>query len=780
MIRNAELICIFAGILLVPVSVEADVDFKRDVYTVFEKHCFECHGSKAQKSGLRLDQRSAARRGGDSGPVWTKSSKNSELVRRLRLPAADDEAMPPKGKTRLNPKQIAAIVAWIDAGAAWPDNAPGTKVAPTPEKPAHLRLSGDAQTLDFQKHVLPFLKHYCYDCHDAKSREAGFDLFSAAEQEFNVELGSWNQNWEKVSRSIVSGSMPHPKQTRQPTQAERELFGRWFELELERRATPKTSRPSNARLRQLTAREYDNTVRDLTGLDLQLSRIVFPGGTPSDGGFLNRGHDMVLSPSRLMRYLQASDEIATHAVVSDKGMVWSKTPVAEVVRLQKSPNAQPQPKSHDSGYTDDIRKHLLAFARRAYRRPLSDKEQASLAALFDLQMDQGTDVQTAARQTLQGILASPQFVYLAEDFQGTWKDIRWSDKGRKRSQRTFPLTQHEVASRLSYFLWATMPDQKLTQLADAGKLHEPEVIKSQIGRMLQDKRSSALTTEFAGYWLKLNKLTDRLDISSKRFPAFTDSLRSAMYTETRLLFEEIVREDRSVLALLDTDFTWVNAELAKFYGLPKPNEPGFVRVPLKTDDRGGLLGMAGMLALTSHPDRHSAVERGAYILRELLGTPPLPPPANAGQLEDVKVDGENLTMREILQRHRSNSQCNGCHSRIDPLGFALDEFDAIGRFRQHEASSSAAVQAISTLPDGTTINGLAGLKKYLLSGSRKRQFTKQFARQLMEYALTRELRSGDFHTLMAMCRALEQNGHRPSAAITVLATSNVFLRRAEE
>ena len=785
MIGKARLIYLFALALLTPVTVNAaDFDFPRDVYAIFDKHCFECHGSKTQRSGLRLDQRSAARQGGDSGPVWTKSSNDSELVRRLRLPPDDDEAMPPKGKPRLNPKQIAAVVAWIDAGAIWPDNAPGASVAPAHREPSHPVLAGEAQALSFQKQVLPFLKFYCYDCHDAKSREAGFDLFRAAEQDFNDELRSWNENWEKVSRSIVSGSMPHPKQPRQPAKAERELFGRWFEIELERRATAETSQPSNARLRQLTAREYDNTVRDLTGLDLQQSRVVFPGGTPNDGGFLNRGHEMVLSPSRLMRYLQAADGITAHAAVSpEKGILWSKHPVADVVRLQ-NPDSQSRPKSHDSGSTEEaraaIRQHLLDFARRAYRRPLSEKEQAPLVTLFDQQLAQGADIQTAARQVLQGILASPQFVYLAEDFQGTWKDIRWSDKGRKKSQRTFPLTHHEVASRLSYFLWATMPDQELTQLAAAGKLHQPEVIKSQIDRMLKDKRSSALATEFAGYWLKLNKLTDRLDINKKHFPEFTDSLRNAMYTESRLLFEEIVREDRSVLILLDSDFTWINAELARFYGLPEPNKPGFVRVSLKSTDRGGLLGMAGVLTLTSHPERHSAVERGAYILGDLLGTPPLPPPANASQLEDVKVDGENLSMREILERHRANARCAGCHSRIDPLGFALDDFDAIGRFRQRDASSSAAVQDVSTLPDGTTINGLAGLKEYLLSGSRKRQFTKQFARQLMEYALTRELQSGDFHTLMAMCRSLEQNGYRPSAAITVLATSDVFLRRAEE
>tara|TARA_B100000029_G_scaffold300384_2_gene293330 strand:- start:573 stop:2297 length:1725 start_codon:yes stop_codon:yes gene_type:complete len=574
--------------------------------------------------------------------------------------------------------------------------------------------------------------------------------------------------------------MPHPRQKRQPTQSERELFGRWFELELERRATPETSRPSNARLRQLTAHEYDNTVRDLTGLDLQLSRIVFPGGTPSDGGFLNRGHDMVLSPSRLMRYLQASDEIARHAVASAQGITWTKTPAVGVEGLQKSPGGQPPTQPPGTGQAKDIRKHLLAFARRAYRRPLSHKEQESLAALFDLQVDKGVDVQTAARQTVQGILASPQFVFLAEDFQGTWKTINWSNKGRKISQRTFPLAHHEVATRLSYFLWATMPDRKLMELADAKKLHDPVVIKSQIARMLKDKRSSALTTEFAGSWLKLNKLNDRLDISSKRFPAYTESLRAAMYMETRLLLDEVFHDDRSVLTLLDADFTWVNTELARHYGMPKPKEPGFVRVRLKTGERGGLLGMAGMLALTSHPDRHSAVGRGAYILRELLGTPPLPPPADAGKLEDVKVGDDNLTMREILKLHRSNSQCSACHSRIDPLGFALDAFDAIGRNRRQKASSSAATQVISTLPDGTTIDGLSGLKAYLLSGMRRRQFAKQFARQLMEYALTRELRAGDFHTLMAMCRALEENGYRPSAAITVLATSNVFLRRAEE
>ena len=366
--RNVRLPIYCVTVLLASIGVEAlAVDFERDVYSVFKKHCFECHGSKKQLSGLRLDQRAAAKRGGDSGPVWKKSSKKSELIRRLRLPSNHDEAMPPKGKPRLKKKQIAAIANWIDSGAKWPDKAPGTKATSKKKQPPRPRLVGHPKFIVYKKTVLPFLRYYCYDCHHTKNRSAGFDVYSAAEQEFNDELASWNQAWEKISRSIVSGAMPHAKQKRQPSQAERELFGKWFEQELERRATVKTSRPSNARLRQLTAREYDNTVRDLTGLDLQHSRVVFPGGTPNDGGFLNRGHEMVLSPSRLMRYLHAADKIAAHATVSRKGIVWSKSPTVRDANPRKSPKKQTQPgKSADKDEVY-VQEQLILTVRLFFR-----------------------------------------------------------------------------------------------------------------------------------------------------------------------------------------------------------------------------------------------------------------------------------------------------------------------------------------------------------------------------------------------------------------------------
>ena len=294
--------------------------------------------------------------------------------------------------------------------------------------------------------------------------------------------------------------------------------------------------------------------------------------------------------------------------------------------------------------------------------------------------------------------------------------------------------------------------------------------------MLRDPRAAALATQFVGQWLRFNKVRDHLNVSREQFPTFSESLQGAMYGEIRSFVEEIIRQDLSILNLLDSDFTFVNGELADFYGMKGIEGDAFRKVSLsESDSRGGLLGMAGILSLTSHPNRRSAIERGAYILDEILGTPTLPPPVETGKLEDSQDgDGSELSLREVMERHRQDTRCAGCHNRIDPLGLALEEFDAIGRRRQDPVSDP------EPLPDGTLVRGLQDLKRYLLREHRRRTFVRNFAENLVVYALTRELQSGDFYTVLSVRRALEENDYRISAAVVAVATSDVFLRRSEE
>ena len=749
------------------------------VRPIFEQYCFGCHGSETQMAGLRLDRREAALQGGESGPVIiAKQSSQSLLIQRLSFPPTDAVTMPPKGNPRPTAEQIRIIAEWIDEEASWPaSEAEANAVAEKVPKPpvAYYELSGPVKELTFEEEIHPFLRHYCYDCHGKKSREGGLAIEDYSEQWPGEDLRGWNQQWEKITRAITAGAMPHPSQKRQPSEEERELFGLWFEKELESRITPDSSRASNARLRQMTPFEYDNTVRELTGLDLGLSRLTQPGGPASDGGFLNQGLEMQLSPSKLSRYLLAADRIVAHASIDpDEGIRFHPKP--QVAHSDASNATSPEELRAAAS------KHLSRFAARAYRRPLHEAEAAGLIGLYDQQIESGKDFEGACRQVLQGIFASPQFVYLAEEHRWDRKVINWSDKKRKKSEATAPMADHEVASRLSYFLWSAPPDEELTGLALERRLHDAEVLKAQVKRMLSDPKAAALATQFAGYWLKFNKIADHLDISRQRFPEFTESLQRAMYDEVHYFLEEIIRGDLSILSLLDSKFTFVNRELAAHYGMEDVTDAGFQRVQLTDrDGRGGLLGMAGILSLTSHPDRRSAVERGAYVLREILGTPPLPPPVAVGKLEDVTAeDGRQLTLAETMERHRREIRCAGCHSRMDPLGLALEEFDGIGRRTKPESANGSSVAGVYALPDGTALHGLEDLKRYLLQGPQRRKFVSNLSKRLLTYALTRKLQSGDFYTLLSTRRALEDNGYRLSAAVNTIVTSDVFLQRAEE
>lgn len=742
-------------------------DWDAKVHAVFSRYCQSCHGENNSQGGLRLDRLENALRGSDSGRVMIAgNSAGSRLIRRLSLSPDHPETMPPKGLPRPTPEQIALLADWIDRASSWPE--PAELSAENAAEPAvpYTELQGPAAELKFEEHIHPFLKHYCYGCHDNATREGGLDLQESVEQRFDEELRKWHKTWGNVARALTTGSMPHPAQKHQPSEQEREVFAMWYERALEERVTPESSRASNARLRQLTPFEYDNTVRDLTGLDLDLSRLTQPGGVASDGGFANRGHEMQLSPTKLARYMKAADKIASHAVLDpDMGIRFGPPASSE----------KPVPLPSDEWRTRALH-HLLAFAERAWRRPLRQDEVRSLTTFLDGRIREGMDRQAAVRKGIQGILSSPQFVYLAEVHGWERKRINWSDKKRTPSKATGPLSHHAVASRLSYFLWSAPPDWELIRLALEERLHDPQVLETQVKRMLRDPRAAALATQFVGQWLKFNKVKDHLDVSREEFPRFTETLQASMYGEIRSFVEEVIRQDLSILNLLDSDFTFVNGELADFYGMRGVEGDAFRKVSLSENDgRGGLLGMAGILSLTSHPNRRSAIERGAYILDEVLGTPTLPPPVDTGKLEDSRNgNAAEMSLREVMAAHRQDTRCAGCHNRIDPLGLALEEFDAIGR------RSRKPVSDPEPLPDGTLVHGLKDLKSYLLQEHRRRTFVRNFAENLVVYALTRELQSGDFFTVLSARRALEENGYRISAAAAAVVTSNVFLQRSEE
>jgi len=334
---------------------------------------------------------------------------------------------------------------------------------------------------------------------------------------------------------------------------------------------------------------------------------------------------------------------------------------------------------------------------------------------------------------------------------------------------------HELAVRLSYFLWSTMPDAELFQLAEQKKLSEPAVLEQKARRMLTDPKGRALTDSFAVQWLQLKKLAQARP-STEFFPAFRGSLKQAMYDEVTLFFDQLRKEDRSLLDLLDADYTFANDELAKHYGIADVKSKEMKKVTLMPEHhRGGLLGMAAVHTLTSHTFRTSPTQRGKYVLEVIFGTPPPPPPANVGILKDDRpgTRKQPVTFKEQLAQHSIQASCAACHRKIDPLGFALDNYNAIGAWR--ESTREAPLDVAGVLPTGEKVNGAGDLKKIILS--RKDDFARNLTEKLLMYALGRELDAQDECTIRDGLAALKKNDYRVSALVVEIVKSVPFRQR---
>lgn len=410
---------------------------------------------------------------------------------------------------------------------------------------------------------------------------------------------------------------------------------------------------------------------------------------------------------------------------------------------------------------------LGRFARRAFRGPVESGELDRLVSLYDASRSAGDTHEEAVRLGLMAVLVSPRFLFRAVD-----------NPHADDPERVYALDGYELASRLSYFLWSSTPDEELLSLAADGSLADERVLREQVRRMMRDPKSDAFVENFAGQWLHLRNL-ERLEIDRERFPAYTDELREAMITEATMFFGEVVRKDRSVLTLIDSDFTYVNGPLAALYGfaeLAGEDTPGqgaaFRRVPLPEDSpRGGVLTMGAVLTVTSNPSRTSPVKRGLYVLEQILGTPPPPPPPEIPPLEQAVVpDMDHATLRERLKAHLTDPGCASCHNRMDPLGFAMENFDAIGAWR--ESDEYGRIDASGRLPGGVRFEGPEELKGILLG--RDDLFVENLTRKLMTYALGRGLESFDRPTVTRVVRDARSRNDRIGAIIEGVVLSDAF------
>ena len=727
----------------------------------------------------------------------------------------------------------------------------------------------------FREEMLPFVEKFCSDCHNADDAQGGLDFSKyAASSSEDIIKGKAREHWQTVLAMLETGAMP-PVDVDQPPKEQREKLTVWLEDALFNLDCELIGDPGRVTVRRLNRAEYNNTVRDLLGVDFRPA-----DNFPSDDvgyGFDNIGDVLSLSPLLLEKYLDAAESVALDAVpvYSEKertrrfagndlknksrynlgGEFWSMPWSGELffsfdakvdgdyevaIRAREDPAGDESAKmdlrldgkaaksfvvkgrkpsihrttlsltrgEHRIGvaFTNDFYKEgvgdrnlhvahvevvqplireqlsrfiidwpqesgrsiresaamsLEPFLRRAFRRSPTDDEVQKYAGVVDMVVADGESFEFGMQLAVQAVLVSPSFLFRVES------DERPDDPMAERG-----LTDFELASRLSYFLWSSMPDDELLDLAERGELRQPETLRQQTIRMLTDGKSQAIVDNFAEQWLNLRSL-DELSPDPAVFPEWDDELRAAMKGESLAVFEAIMRDDRNVLDLLDADFTFVNERLAKHYGIEGIAGAEFQRVSLDPKQRSGVLTHASILTLTSNPNRTSPVKRGKWIMENILGKEPPPAPPGVPELEETQKSKPNASLREQLEQHRADPGCAACHRTMDDIGFGLENFDAIGRWRDDD--DGRPIDASGELSAGQSFSGPVELVKILKT--RSTEFVRVFSERMLTYALGRGLEYYDRCAVDDILKRLRQNDYRFSELILALVESEPFLKR---
>jgi hypothetical protein len=609
--------------------------------------------------------------------------------------------------------------------------------------------------------VVPLIARHCKDCHGGEKRRGDVALVGAPASDLVL--------WRKVAEVLRSGNMPPAGRTR-PTVGELDAFNAWLDAEAFRVDCTGPIDPGRVTMRRLNRTEYNHTIRDLIGIEFQPAADF-----PADDigyGFDNVGDVLSLSPLLIEKYLAAAERVVDEAALSPA--VWQRIanppaddPVPFVLRGQPPlhdaavKNLRGAPVQEFDAKAQELEKAAVAlrwFADRAYRRPITHDELARLVQFVEASQRNGEPTDAGLRLALKAILVSPNFLFRVEPMTNSNQ----------------PIDDFELATRLSYFLWASTPDEELFRAAAAVTLHQSDVLTTQVRRMLRDSKSRALSTDFAVQWLQLRALNG-FNPDPARFPNFDASLRRAMRHEAELFFDAMVREDRNILDLLDADFTYVNERLAPHYGIAGVRGDEFRRVNLSGTGRGGVLTQAAVLTVTSNPTRTSPVKRGKWILDNLLGSPPPAPPPGADDLKPAP-SGQNLTLRQRMESHRSKPECASCHARMDPLGFGLENFDAVGAWRSTDGD--APIDATGALPDGRSFTGPDGLRAILRD--RAGDFRRCLAEKLLTYALGRGLTPADDCAVRRIVADTVRDGDRFSALVLAVVRSEPFQSRRVE
>jgi cytochrome c553 len=713
---------------------------------------------------------------------------------------------------------------------------------------------------EFATSIRPVLAQNCGACHSPTSKNRVSFLKANTAQDIESNRGLWRN----VAAQLRNRTMP-PVESKL-TEDDRLRVAAWIDHRLRITACAVGDYAGAVALRRLNRREYHNTIRDLLGVDYNVSEI-FPNDGTGGAGFDTNGETLFIPPLLMERYLEAAQQILDRAIVTPDLQVTvpaaaflpgtlstlvsiyvdgdydvqvavernegagkfalqidggaavplvfqpargargaARAPVyalrvnlarglrqfaittegasGPVVSLtvQQRPQSPPPEKLalhfrllgvEPGGEVLQPRKAaeqiLRTFLRKAYRRPVDTADITPLLTLYDRAAQRGDPFEERMKLALKGVLAGPDFLFKLE---------RRSDK-----PGIYPIGQYELASRLSYFLWSTMPDDELNMLAAQGRLQDPKVLTAQVDRMLDDPRSRAFTSTFIGQWLGTQDLGGRLaPMLTELQSYYTPPVAADLRAEPIRLFERILGENRSLLELLTADYTYMTERLVKFYQLEnqfqdlRGNQPQLVTWP--DHRRAGVINSGAVMAITSHYRQTSPVLRGAWVLETILGTPVPPPPPNVPALPDVKCL-ENCAetaktavgMRGRILAHRVNPACSACHNLMDPIGFALENFDWTGRWRDREFDGSP-IDASGALPSGEKFNGAADLRQVLLD--KKEDFLRHLTGKLLGYALGRSLQDGDSCTVQRMAESLQKDNYRARTLIRDIVLSVPF------
>ncbi len=739
---------------------------------------------------------------------------------------------------------------------------------------------GAQKKVSYEGNVKPLLDQYCYSCHGNGKHKGDLALDDYKDM---AAVMKDRKRWALVMKNLESHEMP-PENKPQPTPAERDLIQNWIETELFNVAGGAPD-PGRVTIRRLNRAEYNNTIRDLVGVNFHPANDF-----PVDDvgyGFDNIGDVLSLPPLLLEKYLNAADKIMDQAIVTGPQYVGpsarfeaenltSAAPgsslyaggsafalnkegdvflplevskageyvirvrafgqqagpevtklelrlnekavkVFEVAAVENAPKVYEFKTHLDAGPNciaaayinnfvdpnlgdrnlmidyidlvgpvqlkqipesqklifgqipkngsrpDGARRIVSNFTRRAFRRPAEKQEIDRLMRIFEATQKDGSNFEEGIQITLQAVLVSPYFLFRGE---------LQPDPDNPTS--VHPVNDYALASRLSYFIWSSMPDEELFALAEKKVLRKN--LDAQLKRMLQDPKAGALVENFADQWLQIRNLAF-VSPDPKMFPKFNDEIRRAMQQETELFFQGIVREDRSVLEFIDADYTYLNEPLANYYGIPGREGAEFRRVSLPAGSRGGLLTQASILTITSNPTRTSPVKRGKWILENILGTPPPPPPPDVPELSEAKEKVLSGTLRQRMEQPREKAICASCHARMDPIGFSFENFDAVGQWREKDGTFD--IDPAGKLVSGESFQGPSELKRILLT-SKRDEYIRCLSEKMLTFALGRGIEYYDKPSIDRITAALAKNKFKFSALVAELVRSTPFqMRRGE-